>query len=84
MAKKKSKHPKVKVKPGAWFIPVRGSYLPASLAGWCTYIPFIAYLIFSVVVGINNTSSTSLAVLFIVPNWAAAAVIMTYIAIRKS
>lgn len=79
---KRTKRPKAK--RGAWFIPVRGSYLPASPAGWWTYVPFVGYLVFSLVIGINQTSSKTLAVLYIVPNWVAATVVMTYIASRKS
>lgn len=73
-----------KAKPGAWFVPIRGSYLPISSAGWWTYVPFVTYLIFSVVIGISQTSSKALAVLYIVPNWIAAAAVITYIAARKS
>jgi hypothetical protein len=79
---KPKKRPKVKV--GAWFIPVRGSYLPASTIGWLLYLPFVAYLAFTLVICLNNTSSNATAVLFIVPNWVAAAAVMTYIAARKS
>jgi hypothetical protein len=79
---RKTKRPKAK--PGAWFVPVRGSYLPASAAGWWMYVPFVAYLVFSLVAGINETSSKAVAVLFVVPNWVAATVVMTYIAARKS
>jgi hypothetical protein len=79
---KKTRRPKAK--RGAWFVPVRGSYLPASPAGWWTYLPFVAYLVFALVAGFNYTSSTTEAILFIVPNWVAAAVVMTYIAARKS
>jgi hypothetical protein len=79
---KKAKRPKAK--KGAWFVPVRGSYLPASAAGWWTYVPFVAYLLFSLIVALNYTTSRVTALLFIVPNWVAAAAIMTYIAARKS
>jgi hypothetical protein len=82
MAKTKNRRPKVK--PGAWFVPVRGSYLPASPAGWCSYLPFVAYLIFVLVVGIKDISSSLVTVLLVVPNWVAAAAVMTYIASRKS
>lgn len=81
---KKTKRSYKKARPGAWFIPVRGSFLPASSAGWWTYVPFLAYLIFALVVGIKDTSKATIAVLFIVPNWVAAAVVMTYIASKKS
>ena len=80
--KVKSKRPKAK--QGAWFVAVRGSYLPTSSAGWWTYIPFVAYLILTLIVGVSDTSSSTVAILFIVPNWVAAAAVMTYIAVRKS
>ena len=73
-----------KAKKGAWFVPVRGSYLPASPAGWLTYLPFVTYLVFTLVVGVHDTSTWSLAVLFVVPNWIAATAVMTWIAARKS
>ncbi|HET9098234.1 MAG TPA: hypothetical protein VFN51_01305 [Candidatus Saccharimonadales bacterium] len=80
--KKTSK--KLKARKGAWFIAIRGSYLPVSPAGWWTYLPFLAYLIFSGIVGYRDTTSTAMAVMFIIPNWIAAAAVMTYIAARKS
>lgn len=73
-----------KTRRGAWFVPVRGSYLPASAAGWWTYAPFVAYLIASLIIGVRDESSPLLAFLFIIPNWIAAGAIMTYIAARKS
>jgi hypothetical protein len=82
MNKKRNKRPKVK--PEAWFVRIRGSYLPASPAGWWLYVPFVTYLVFSAVVAINGTSSNTLAVLYIVPNWVAAAAVMTYVAALKS
>lgn len=74
------KKTKPKSRKGAWFVSVRGSYLPASLAGWLTYIPFTAYLIYSWFVAFAYTGNDLKAVLWIVPNWVAAAVIMTWIA----
>jgi branched-subunit amino acid transport protein len=67
-----------------WFIPVRGSYLPNSWQGWLTYIPFTAYLFFALIYGCRDTSSTTQAILFIAPNWIAAAGVMTWIAKRTS
>lgn len=81
MAKKKQK---LKIKKGAWFARVRGSYLPVSWQGWLTYIPFTAYLGYSLVVAFAYTGNNLKAVLWIVPNWVAAAVIMTWIAQRTS
>jgi hypothetical protein len=64
----------------AWFVAVRGSYLPISWKGWLTYLPFLAYLAFSVTTAIDYTGSYIKAVIWIVPNWVAAAVIMTWVA----
>ncbi|HEX5448098.1 MAG TPA: hypothetical protein VFW90_02765 [Candidatus Saccharimonadales bacterium] len=73
-----------KTKRTKWFKPVRGSYLPSSWQGWLSYIPFIAYLIFTMVVGWQDSSTKGLAILYIVPNWVAATVVMTWIAKRTS
>lgn len=73
-----------KAKKPVWFVPVRGSYLPASWQGWLTYLPFAAYLVFALVVGWRGTSSAAMAVLYIVPNWVAATAVMTWLAKRTS
>jgi hypothetical protein len=75
---------KLKTRKNAWFKKIRGSYLPINQQGWFTYLPFIAYLAFAFIAGIKDTSNASKAVLFIVPNWVAAAVVMTFVASRKS
>lgn len=80
----KSKFKKRNVKKGAWFVKIRGSYLPVSKQGWLTYIPFTAYLIFSMVFGYKETDSLTMATLIIVPNWLGTSAVMTYIAERKS
>jgi hypothetical protein len=68
----------------AWFYKIRGSYLPANKYGWLSYIPFIAYLGFSLVVGIKDVSKVWVAILFVVANWMAAGAVITMLAIRKS
>lgn len=73
-----------KSKKQKWFTPVRGSYLPNSWQGWLTYLPFTAYLVFALVVGWQKANDTGQAILFIVPNWIAATVVMTWIARRTS
>lgn len=65
-----------------WFIPVRGSYLPASWQAWLLYLPFTAYLVAVLLYAINNAKSGMEAVYWVVPNWVAAAVVMTWIARR--
>ena len=75
-----TKTQKPKIKNGAWFVRIRGSYLPASWQGWLTYLPFTAYLVYSLIVAFDYTGNTLKAVLWIVPNWVAAAVVMTWVA----
>lgn len=75
---------KPKVKKGAWFVAVRGSYLPASWQGWLTYIPFTAYLVYSLWAAFAYTGNNLKAALYIVPNWVAAAAVMTWLAKRTS
>jgi len=73
-----------KSKKDRWFKPVRGSYLPNNWKGWLTYLPFVAYLVFSAVYAWQAADNRSQAVLFIVPNWIAAALVITWIAKRTS
>lgn len=84
MAQKTSKTAKLKTKKGAWFVSLRGSYIPCSWQGWLSYIPFTAYLVFAVVMGWQETDNPAKAILFIVPNWVAAVAVMTWLAKRTS
>ena len=79
---KKQKLPKLR--KGAWFIKVRGSYLPYTLKGYLTYIPFVAFLIVVLVHVIHTEDTLSGALYMIFPEWVAAAVVMTWLASRKS
>lgn len=67
-----------------WFIKVRSSYLPNTGAGWLTYIPFIAYLVAVPLIAVANIDNVLVALLITVPNWVAAAIVMTYVASIKS
>lgn len=80
----KKPHTLPKHKKGAWFVQLRGSYIPVSGKGWLTYIPYLAYLVYTVIVALNYTGNNFKAVLWIVPNFVAAAVIMTWFAKRTS
>lgn len=73
-----------KSKKQKWFIPVRGSYIPNNWKGWLTYIPFSAYLLFSFCFGWHITDSVAKATVVILPNWVAAAAVMTWVAKRTS
>ncbi len=68
----------------AWFRKVRGSYLPMSWQGWALYVPFVAYLLTVLVVVHVNSDSVSGTLYGIFPQWVAAAVVMTWIASKKS
>jgi hypothetical protein len=67
-----------------WFIKVRGSYLPTSWQGWLTYVPYLAYIIGVLVFVIKRKDSVWLALFTVLPNWVAAAVILTWLARHKS
>ena len=73
-----------KAKKGAWFVKVRGSYLPVSWQGWLTYIPFTIFLVTVLVAAVRTQHSVSDALYMIFPEWVAAAVVMTWLAARKS
>jgi hypothetical protein len=75
-----AKKTKSKIKKGAWFVRLQGSYIPVSWQGWLTYIPFTAYLAYSWFVAFAYTGNDLKAVLWIVPNWVAAAAVMTWLA----
>jgi uncharacterized membrane protein (GlpM family) len=74
MAKKKTK----------WFYKTRGSYLPKTLPGWLTYIPYLAYLIGVLVFVLQRRDNFWLGVFTVVPNYVAAVIILTWIAKHKS
>ena len=79
---KKKQHPKAQ--RIIWFKTVRGSYIPVSWEGWLLYLPFTVYLISASIYGFQDTNSTLEAMMFVVPNWVAAAAVMTWIAKRLS
>lgn len=73
-----------KPRAGAWFVPLRGSYLPATWQGWLTYIPYLFYLFFTLVY-INSVSSTLLnTAIQTIPFWVSGAVVMQWLAGKKS
>lgn len=73
-----------KAKKGAWFVRVRGSYLPASLVGWLTYIPYTAYVVGVLIYVMSKRLDLWQSIFLVLPNWIAALVIMSWLAARKS
>ena len=71
-------------KSQAWFKPLRGSYIPVNYKGALTYIPFVAYLLVSVLIPFNYVSSKAVATFIAIPNWVVATWVMTLLARSKS
>lgn len=67
-----------------WFIKTRGSYLPNNWRGWLLYLPYLVYLIGILIFVVRIKDSVWAAIFTLVPNWVAAAIIMTWVARRKS
>ncbi|NCU39048.1 hypothetical protein EOL96_08505 [Candidatus Saccharibacteria bacterium] len=78
---KRSKLPKLK--KGAWFVAVRGSYLPMTWQSWLLYVPYTTYSVATLVMVITRAQSW-LDYLALVPYWVAGLVVMTWIAKQKS
>ncbi|MDB5175234.1 MAG: hypothetical protein JWM81_92 [Candidatus Saccharibacteria bacterium] len=69
----------VKKKSAAWFTAARGSYLPKTWQSLIIYVPYFAYLLYTAFASFKY-ARPALAVLYIVPNWIAAAVVATWFA----
>jgi len=67
-----------------WFKKVRGSYLPNNIKGVLTYIPYLGYMIGVLIYVINNKDNFWEIIFFVVPNWLAACIVMTWVASHKS
>lgn len=65
-----------------WFNKVRGSYLPCSWQGWLLYIPFILFLVVTLVEASRGNRSTAGILYFIFPQFIAATATMHWIAAR--
>jgi len=67
-----------------WFKKVRGSYLPNSWQGAVYYLPYLAYLLFVYYYAMTNIGYNWTSILIIIPNWVAAAAVMTWAASKRS
>lgn len=79
----KKKH-SVKLKKGAWFLKVRGSYLPYSWQAWVSYLPFIGLLVWAQLALEMSSLDMSVAVLIYFSVLVSCGVVMTWIAAHKS
>ena len=68
----------------AWFKPLRHSYIPINYIGALTYVPYVAYLLFSLYEPLKYLHPQALALLVVIPNWLAASAILTKLAKYKS
>jgi len=67
-----------------WFKPLRWSYIAVNWQGALCYIPFVAYLVLSVVIARHYTSSVGYTIFQVFPQWIAAAIVMEWFAAHKS
>jgi branched-subunit amino acid transport protein len=77
---------KLKHRKGAWFVKVRGSYLPCSWQGWLSYVPYVGYLVAAMVILIHTLGTDHwpiIAVLYL-PAAVAAVAVMSWLASQKS
>lgn len=69
---------------GKWFKKLRGSYIPSSWQGWLTYIPYVTFLVITFM-AVNRQEHSASDVFFgIFPYWICAAIVMQWLAGRKS
>ncbi|HTK39328.1 MAG TPA: hypothetical protein VL362_00515 [Patescibacteria group bacterium] len=73
-----------KPRKGAWFVPVRGSYLPASWQAWLLYVPYVYYLVATLWMVVHSSESLTAMAINLVPYWVAGVAVMTWIAKQKS
>ena len=79
------KHRKLpKPRKGAWFVPLRGSYLPVTWQSWLLYVPFVSYVVISLLFVVNRAGSFLEIVINLLPYWLSVLVAMTWIAKQKS
>ncbi|HUD05684.1 MAG TPA: hypothetical protein VMR18_02060 [Candidatus Saccharimonadales bacterium] len=67
-----------------WFKRIRGSYLPISWQGWLLYIPFVSYLVLSVVVTLHRSRAIGYVLFSVFVEWVAGAVVLSWIASLRS
>lgn len=79
----KKSHKLPKLGKGAWFVPLRGSYLPMTWQAWALYVPYAAYIV-AVLYMVMTQATSWLDYLALVPYFVAAAIVMTWIARQKS
>jgi hypothetical protein len=73
-----------KAKKGAWFVRVRGSYLPRTWQAWVCYIPFVSFLVWAQWVLMGSSLETAVAALIYFACLVCSGATMTWIAVQKS
>lgn len=75
---------KYKPKKGAWFVKLRGSYLPCSWEGLTIYFVYLAYLIALPVVWYNQGHDLWRLLTNVLPLAAGAAILTQYVASKNA
>lgn len=65
-----------------WFKRVRASYLPCSWQGWALYVPFVFFLIVTLVESTRGGRTQLGMVYFLFPQLVSALVVMHWLAAR--
>jgi uncharacterized membrane protein (GlpM family) len=73
-----------KHRPGAWFVPLRGSFLPVTRQGWLLCLPYLLFLVAVFLWIDRNSHSVSDTLYGVVPYWVACIILMHVIAWKKS
>lgn len=73
-----------KLRKGAWFVPVRGSYIPATWQGWFLYVPYVLYIILVCLIVFRENEPLTTKAIMLIPYLVSGLLIMTWIAKKKS
>ena len=67
-----------------WYVKIRGSYLPYSWQGWLLYVPFVLFLLATMVLALRGGRTNAGVVYFLFPQYISALVVMHWVASRFS
>lgn len=74
----------MKTKNKPWFKKIRHSYIAVNIYGALMYIPYAAYLLYSLYIPFHYINNKQLALLIVLPNWIGVTLLMTLFAKYKS
>ena len=78
------KQNKKKIKKGAWFYPLRGSYLPCAWQGWLVEIAILVAFLLGLYAFNEQELSMPIVAVIMVPYTLSLGIIATWVAKQKS